>query len=95
MTLEGAERSVGSEDVEAAIRVIDMEEVFVARIACEGHILASSEKILVLRLSISLSHIREIGRKDKTTYWHSFNNEIYFTEIFNPCASCESFSDLC
>lgn len=33
MTLEGAERSVGSEEVEAAMRVIDIDEVFVARIA--------------------------------------------------------------
>lgn len=55
-TREGADRSVGSEEVEAAIRVIDMEEVFVARIAWEGHILASSAKILVLRLSISYSN---------------------------------------
>lgn len=60
MTREGAERSVGSEEVEAAIRVIDMEEVLVARIACEGHILASSEKIFVLRLSISLPYVREV-----------------------------------
>jgi hypothetical protein len=53
MTRDGAERSVGSEEVDAAIRVMDMEEVFVARMAWEGHILASSEKIFVLRLSIS------------------------------------------
>jgi hypothetical protein len=39
MTREGAERLVGSEgEVEAAMRVIDMDEVLVARVACEGHI---------------------------------------------------------
>jgi hypothetical protein len=33
MTLDAADRSVGSFVVEAAILVIDMDEVFVARIA--------------------------------------------------------------
>ena len=43
MTLDAAERSVGLSFgvVEAAILVTEMEEVFVARIAWEGAILAN------------------------------------------------------
>jgi hypothetical protein len=41
MTREEAERSVGSVVVEAAILVMDIEEVFVARIAWERQIWAS------------------------------------------------------
>lgn len=55
MTRDGAERSVGSEVVLAAMRVIDIDEVFVARIACDGHIFDNWEKILVLRSGISCS----------------------------------------
>lgn len=53
MTREGALKSFGSVVVEAAILVIEMEEVFVARMAWEGQILASWEKIWVLRERIS------------------------------------------
>ena len=53
MTLEGALRSVGSVVVEAAILVMEMEEVFVARMACGGQILASWEKIWAFREGIS------------------------------------------
>ncbi len=53
MTREGALRSLGSVVVEAAILVMEIEEVFVARMAWEGHILASWEKIWVLRERIS------------------------------------------
>lgn len=38
ITLEAAERSVASFVVAAAILVMDIEEVFVARMACEGQI---------------------------------------------------------
>ena len=38
MTREGAERSVGSFVVAAAILVMEMEEVLVARMAWEGQI---------------------------------------------------------
>ncbi len=41
MTRDAAERSVGSFVVEAAMRVIEIEEVLVARMACEGQICAS------------------------------------------------------
>ena len=43
MTLEAAERSVGLSFgvVEAAIFVIDIEEVLVAKMACEGAMFAS------------------------------------------------------
>jgi len=55
MTLEAAERSVGllAGAVAAAIRVIDIEEVFVARIAWLEQILERFEKMRVLRLTIS------------------------------------------
>lgn len=55
MTLEAAVRSVGLSlgVVEAAILVIEIEEVLVARIACCGAMLASWEKIDVLRSRIS------------------------------------------
>jgi hypothetical protein len=55
ITREDAERSVGSVEVEAAILVIEMEDVLVARMAWDGHICASCEKILVLRSRISFS----------------------------------------
>jgi hypothetical protein len=41
ITLEDAERSVGSEEVEAAILVMEMEDVLVARMVWDGHICAS------------------------------------------------------
>lgn len=53
MTREGPERSVGFVVVAAAILVMLMDEVLVARTACEGHTLASWEKIFVLRSGIS------------------------------------------
>lgn len=53
MTLDDAYVSVGSFDVEAAIRVMEMEEVFVARIAYEGQIWASLEKMSNFREGIS------------------------------------------
>jgi hypothetical protein len=96
MTREGAERSLASEEVAAAIRVIDMEEVLVARIACEGHILASSEKILVLRLSISyIGCQRRSDEGADLTHGHSFNDKIYVTQIFKFRAGGKSFPNLC
>lgn len=53
ITREEADRSVGSFEVLAAILVIEIDDVLVARIACEGQIWASCEKILVLRSGIS------------------------------------------
>lgn len=53
MTRDETERSVGSLVVEAAILVIEMEDVFVARMAWDGHICASWENILVLSSGIS------------------------------------------
>jgi hypothetical protein len=38
MTRDEADVSLGSLVVEAAIRVTEMEDVFVARMACGGHI---------------------------------------------------------
>lgn len=52
-TLELALVSVGSLVVEAAILVMDIEDVFVARMACEGQICASLEKMSNLREGIS------------------------------------------
>lgn len=65
MTREAAERSVGFLVVEAAILVMEMDEVFVARMACEGHICASREKILVLRSMISWDHVDIRGSSSK------------------------------
>ena len=53
MTREEADVSLGSVVVDAAILVIEIEEVFVARMACGGQILASCEKIVVFREGIS------------------------------------------
>ncbi len=55
MTREAADRSVGllGDCVDAAILVMEMEEVFVARMACEGQMLASWEKMEVLSEGIS------------------------------------------
>lgn len=53
MTREEAERSVGSFAVAAAILVMEMDEVFVARIAWEGQMWASWENILDFKSGIS------------------------------------------
>ena len=53
MTREAADRSVGSCVVAAAIFVMEIEDVFVASIACEGHIRASWAKIDIFRSGIS------------------------------------------
>lgn len=53
ITREDADVSVGSLVVDAAIRVMDIEEVFVARMACGGHICARELKMLNLREGIS------------------------------------------
>lgn len=53
MTREEAERSVGFLVAAAAILVMEMEEVFVARMACEGAISASWAKMEALRAEIS------------------------------------------
>jgi len=52
-TREEAEVSVASFVVEAAMRVMEMEEVFVAKMACDGVIWASLEKMSNLRDGIS------------------------------------------
>lgn len=53
MTREDADVSFGSLVVEAAIRVMEMEEVLVARIACGGQICASLEKMSNFKEAIS------------------------------------------
>lgn len=53
MTREEADVSLGSLVVAAAIRVIEMEEVLVARMACGGQICASLEKMSNFREGIS------------------------------------------
>jgi hypothetical protein len=53
MTRDESERSVGSLLVDAAILVMLMEDVFVARMAWDGQIWASCEKILDLRSKTS------------------------------------------
>jgi hypothetical protein len=54
-TRDAADRSVGLPFVEAAaMRVMEMDEVFVARMACGGHMVASWEKILNFSSGISL-----------------------------------------
>lgn len=53
ITRDEADVSVGSVVVEAAILVMEMEEVFVARMACGGHICASCENMENLSEGIS------------------------------------------
>lgn len=53
MTRDAADRSVGSLVVAAAILVIEIEEVLVARIAWGGQISASWANILAFRSGIS------------------------------------------
>ena len=52
-TLDAAERSFGSVDVAAAILVMEIDEVLVARIACCGQDFANCAKILNFRSGIS------------------------------------------
>lgn len=70
MTREAAERSVGSLVVEAAILVMEIEEVFVARMAWEGQIWARREKMVALRSGISL-HIFSV-----TALWEDVSRDI-------------------
>jgi len=53
MTREEADVSFGSFVVAAAIFVIDIDDVFVARIACGGHICASCSKMDSFKEGIS------------------------------------------
>lgn len=53
MTRDDAVVSVGFLVVDAAIRVIDIEDVLVAKIACEGHIWARDSKIENFKEGIS------------------------------------------
>jgi hypothetical protein len=53
MTREDAEVSVGSFVVAAAIRVMEIEDVFVARMAWGGHIWASDSKMENFREGVS------------------------------------------
>ena len=53
MTREDAEVLVGSLVVEAAMRVMEMEDVFVARMACGGQIWARDENMENFREGIS------------------------------------------
>jgi hypothetical protein len=53
MTRDDADRSVGSWVVLAAIFVMEIEDVFVARMAWEGQICASCAKILLFSSGIS------------------------------------------
>jgi hypothetical protein len=53
ITRDEAERSVGSLVVLAAILVMEIDDVLVARIACEGQICASCENMLCLRFGSS------------------------------------------
>lgn len=52
-TRDEADVSFGSDVVEAAIRVIEMDDVFVARMVWGGHILAREANISNLREGIS------------------------------------------
>lgn len=81
MTREAAERSVGSLVVEAAILVMDIEEVLVARMAWGGQIWASWEKMEALRSGISLTVVsgdddRSVREYQAGAYWYSFDDEI-------------------
>lgn len=53
MTREEADVSVGSLVVEAAMRVMEIDDVFVARMACGGQIWARREKMSNFREGIS------------------------------------------
>lgn len=77
-TLEGAERSVGSLVVAAAIFVIEMEEVLVARIACDGHICASCAKMLDLRAGISYNSSGPYSTCTACSkaYWDCLDDEV-------------------
>ena len=69
ITLEGALRSVGSAVVEAAILVTEMEEVFVARMACGGQILASWAKIWDFKEGISGTASMTKSTDERSDIW--------------------------
>jgi hypothetical protein len=104
MTRDEAERSVGSFVVEAAILVIEMEEVFVARIAWEGHIWASWENIFAFNSGIScleLAQHTRISAPERTgtasiTKSTSERSSMEVLEVNLPLvASASSFDILC
>ena len=97
MTREAAERSVGSFVVEAAILVMDMEDVFVARIAWEGQIWASLEKMEALRSGISLTgvSIAELvfrWGKEEGVYRYGFDDKVHVREVVETCCGTQSLS---
>ena len=85
MTREEALRSVGSEVVEAAMRVIEIEDVFVARTAWDGQILASWEKIWVLRSGISwacqLCILKKKRGRTTTTYGDGLDDKVNIGKV--------------
>ncbi len=91
MTREAAERSAGSLVVEAAILVMDIEDVFVARIAWGGQIRASWEKMEALRSGISLTVVSSVdtrlamGNQKMGAYWYSFDDKVDIGEVVKIC----------
>lgn len=84
-TREGVEVSLGDCLVLAAIRVTEMDDVLVARMAWEGQILASLEKMLDFNSGISLmnavaqkSAFSDVDHKEKVAYWDSLYDKVDF-----------------
>ena len=87
-TREEADVSVGLDVVAAAIFVMDMEEVFVARMAWEGQMVASSLKILVLREGISGTASMTMSTSDKAL----ISREGVMSPFIVSASDWESFS---
>lgn len=99
MTLDAVERSVGSDVVAAAIFVIEMEDVLVAKMACEGQIFANCEKMLVFRSTISCDsladHHLSTCSLEPRSYRYRFDNKINVLQILHLCAGLEQFPGCC
>jgi hypothetical protein len=98
MTREAAERSAGSLVVEAAILVMDIEDVFVARIAWGGQIRASWEKMEALRSGISLTSVSSVDTRlslsgrEEGAYWYSFDDKVDIREVVETCCGAQPLS---
>lgn len=78
---------------------MEMEDVLVARMACDGQIFANCAKILVFRSTISYDSLAPYHFSTSTleprTYRHRFYHKVNILQIVHFCAGLEQISRGC
>ena len=94
MTREEADKSVGSEVVAASILVMEILEVLVARIACDGQMEASCLKMEYLSSGISYATVSSSARSQmsRSTHRHSFNDHVDLGQGVEGCVGLQSLA---